>query len=194
MGLTRGVNATLLTALAGHFHPVLLIEADHPDGMVRAHSGIGTITWAAKSWLGGGRYVQFAGPEEATGLATADASIRIAATVDAMFVERGKAIRNRSLSIWFGATTEPSGTTLVGVPCLLFAGYFDSRTFSLRRQGDDFAHDMVLGLGIGPGARANASITHGYEDQIAAYPGDTAGRHVQRMLKQAVNPPRWPAP
>lgn len=192
--VTRNVDPVLLTALSGHFHPVLLIEAEHPDGTTRTHSGVETIVWNTFSWIGGGRYVRFEGPPETVGLGTPEASIRIAATVAGMLSERGKEIRNLSVSVWFGATTKPAGNVLIGQPCLLFTGYFDSRTFTLRRQDTNFEHDMVLGLGVGPSARAVARVTHSYEDQITAYPGDTAGRHLQNMLKRAANPPTWPSP
>ena len=108
--------------------------------------------------------------------------------------QRGAAVRNRSLKIWFGATTVRGGTTLISDPVEIFAGYFASRTLNLSKKEDppQILHDLVLGLGVGPSARAKASITHGYEDQQARYPGDTAGRHVQNALKNAANPPTWP--
>lgn len=203
MALTRGVPAGLITALASHFHPVLLTEGDWPDGFVRVHTGTGTLSWDSKSWLGTGyagsdgeyaSLVDFAAPEEDGGLATSDATLRVAATVEGMLGERGKVIRNRDVRVYFGATTTAAGNVLVADPVLIFTGYFDSRTFSLQRAGTDLSHDMVLGLGIGPSARAAASITHGYEDQITKYPGDTAGRQVQNAIKKALNPPVWPEP
>tara|TARA_R110002073_G_scaffold147030_7_gene299698 strand:- start:1449 stop:1781 length:333 start_codon:yes stop_codon:yes gene_type:complete len=109
-----------------------------------------------------------------------------------MLAERGKVIRNRTLTVFFATTTTPGGNVLSQDPVELFTGYFDSRTGSLARSGDGLAHDMVLGLGVGPSARAAASITHGYEDQIAKFPGDTAGRHVQTANRQRFNPRTWP--
>jgi len=194
MALTRGASAALLSALAGHFHPVLLTEADWPGEMVRVHTGAGSISWDGKTWLGAGKLVDFAGPAEDGGLATADASIRVAATLEAMLAERGKVIRNRPVTVWFGATTEPAGTVLVGTPVPIFHGYFDSREFTTSRDGENLRHDMTLGLGIGPAARSAASITHGPEDQKRAYPGDTAGRHVIHAIKRQANPPLWPEP
>lgn len=195
MALTRGVPAGLITALSGHFHPVVMAEADWPSEMIRVHTGRGTIAWDSRSWLGTGRLVQFAGPQEGSGISTSEATIRVAETVETMLADRGKLIRNRDVTVWFGATTTPAGATLVAAPVLLFTGYFDSRTFVVSMAGEeDLTHDMVLGLGIGPGARSKASITHGYEDQMAAYPGDTAGRQVQNAIKRALNPAVWPEP
>lgn len=192
MGLTRGASAGLVSALSGHFHPVLITEADWPGEMIRIHSGVGEMTWNGSTWLGAGKLVQFQAPEEAGGLATSDASVKVAATVEDMLAERGKIIRNRSVRVWFGATTAAGGAVQVDEPVELFTGYFDSRTGAMTRADDVLSHDMILGLGIGPGARLSASISHSYEDQIAKYPGDTAGRHVQNANKRRYNPQQWP--
>jgi len=202
MALTRGVSAGLISALADHFHPALLIEAGWPDGTIYMHSGVGELTWNGQTWTGmsaevDGRIVSFVQieiPEEAGGLATGDASVHVAGTREDLLAQKGKQLRNLELNVWFGATTETAGTTLVSDPVLLFSGYYASQRFSFTGSINEFLHDMILGLGIGPSARAQASITHTYEDQIDAYPGDTAGRHVQHAIKRAVNPSVWPEP
>ncbi|GAD55496.1 hypothetical protein [Limimaricola cinnabarinus] len=194
MALTRGATTALLTALAGHFHPVLLTEADWPGELIRVNTNAVPITWNGATWLGAGKLVEFSGPAEQGGLATADASVRVAATLESMLAERGKIIRNRNITVWFGITTEQGGGVLAADPVVIFNGYFDSREFSTIRDGEDPRHDMLLGLGIGPAARASASITHGPEDQERTYPGDTAGRHVIHAIKRQANPPVWPEP
>lgn len=192
MGLTRGASAGLIADLGGHFCPVLLTYADWHDGEIRLHSGAGDLSWGGETWLGAGKLVQFQAPEENGGLATSEASVHLAATVEAMLAERGKVIRNRPMTVYFATTTKPAGNVLKTDPVELFTGYFDSRNSSATRSGDELSHDMVLGLGVGPSARASASITHGYEDQIADYPGDTAGRLVQTASRLKYNPQTWP--
>lgn len=201
MVLTRGASATLISALEGHFHPVILIEADWPDGVIRLHSGVGDLIWDSETWGGisvlkDGNLLSIAQmdlPEESGGLATPTGSISVAGPLEAVLAERGKAIRNRTFTVWFGAVTERAGVTLVDDPIEIYSGYFDSRTFSMsRNSAASFLHNLQIGLGIGPSARAKATITHSYEDQIAAYPGDTAGRHLQLMEKKLINPPTWP--
>lgn len=192
MGLTRGASAGLIADLSIHFSPVLLIYADWPGEEIRIHSGAGDLSWGGETWSGAGKLVQFRAPFESGGLATSEASVQVAATVEDMLAERGKVIRNRSIIVYIATTTEPGGNILKADPVELFSGYFDSRTGSLSRSGDDLSHDMVLGIGVGPSARASASVTHNYEDQIAAYPGDTAGRHVQTANRLRFNPQTWP--
>lgn len=192
MALTRGTPGALLALLAGHFHPVLLTYADWPGEEIRLHTGVGEMSWDGQTWLGAGSLVRFQAPEETAGLATDEGAVHVAATVEDMLAERGKVIRNRPIKVWFGATTTPGGNVLAADPVVLFSGYFDSRKASLARSGENLSHDMVLGLGIGPGARSAASITHSYEDQIASFPGDTAGRQVQIAIRRQRNPQSWP--
>ena len=192
MVLRRGASAGLIADLRGHFHPVLLTYADWPGEVIRIHTGTGMLSWAGADWLGAGKLVQFQSPEEAGGLAASEATVRVAAKVGDILAERGKVIRNRPMTVWFATTTQPGGNVLLTDPVEIFSGYFDSRTGSLSRVGEDLSHDLVLGLGIGPSARASASITHSYEDQIGSFPGDTAGRMVQTANRLRYNPQQWP--
>lgn len=192
MVLKRGLSAGLIADMGNHFCPVLLTYADWPGEEIFIHTGAGNISWNGETWLGAGKLVQFQSPEESGGLASSEASVRVAATVEDMLAERGKAIRNRAVTVYFATTTTPGGNVLKTDPVVFFTGYFDSRTGSLSRSSGDLAHDMVMGLGIGPSARASASITHNYEDQIATHAGDTAGRMVQTANRLKYNPQTWP--
>jgi len=192
MALTRGATAGLITDLGGHFYPVLLTYADWPGETIRIHTGVGDLSWGGHTWAGAGKLVQFQAPQEAGGLATSGASVRVAATVEDMLAERGKIIRGKTITVWFATTTTAGGNVLSQEPNQLFTGYFDSRTGMLSRADGGFANDMVLGVGVGPSARSSAAITHGYEDQIFKFPGDTAGRHVQNASRNKFNPKSWP--
>ncbi|WP_422074082.1 hypothetical protein [Tranquillimonas rosea] len=203
MALKRGCSPELLAALAGPVRPCLLIEADWPDGPVRVHTGRFPMEWDGKTWLGGGYVVDgggevnlfdFAAPAESEGMTADGGMIRVSATLETILAERGRVIRNREIAVWFGVTTWMHGNVLAADPVLLFIGYFDERTFQLAREGEDYSHDLVLGLGMGPPPRAQASVEHSAEDQKAEYPGDTAGRHLIHADKRRVNPPVWPAP
>jgi len=192
MALTRGASAGLITDLGGYFFPVLLTYADWPGEAIRIHTGTGALSWDGHTWGGAGKLVQFNAPQESGGLATAAATVRVAATVEDMLAERGKVIRGRTVTVWFATTTTAGGNVLRQDPVELFTGYFDSRTGTLSRTEGGLANDMVLGLGVGPSARASASVVHNYEDQISEFPGDTAGRMVQTANRIKFNPKAWP--
>lgn len=192
MALTRGVDAAMIAILAGHFHPVLLTEADAPSGILRAHTNKGTLVYDGHDWSGFAPYAMWSFPDEGGGLTTAEAEVHLALSVEGMLALRGENMRNRAVRVLLGAVTEAGGNVLRAPPVEMFAGGFDSRRVSIARDAsDDLQHDMALGVGVGPSARAGASIEHGAEDQARAFPGDTAGRHVINALKQAANPPKW---
>ena len=52
MGITRGVDVDLLASLETSFNPVVLVYINWPDGAVRAHNSVGTITVFGEDWLG----------------------------------------------------------------------------------------------------------------------------------------------
>lgn len=192
MGLTRDIHPDTLAALQGVFYPVLMIYLDWPDGAVRAHSGVGTIEWDGDAWLGVGEFGGIEIPAEAPGLAATQASLTLVGAPDDLFALLSAPIRNRHGEVLFAVTTEPGGNVLIGEPVSLFAGYMDAMRYRSRAD-DEITTSMVqVDLGSGPGARSMASVVHSYEDQIAQYPGDTAGRHLINVEAEAENL-SWPA-
>lgn len=181
MILSRGIGGTLLTEIIKPgFHPVVLVNLDWPSGEVWAHSNYGTITWDGHSWLGVGDFASFAVPEEALGLVSGAASITMVGTLGDVLADLDQSVKNRRAAIYFGATTERGGNTLVGTPFKAFGGYMDGTLFRLDvDEAGKQVYALQLTLGSGPGARLGASITHSFEDQQAAFPMDTAGRHTQ---------------
>lgn len=194
MGLTRGIDTTLLTALAGHFHPVSLMQAVWPDETIRCHTGFGTITWASETWDGLGHLVGLRAPQEGLGLARQAATIQMAVTLDIALAQQGRTIRNSDVTVWAGATTTPGGNVLIGQPFRIYTGYCDARRITLRADGGDLSHDVAVDLMPGPGARDGLVAVHSPERQEAAYPGDTGARHFVNAVKRSLNPPAFPGP
>jgi hypothetical protein len=181
MILSRGIDGTLLTEISKPVvHPVVLVNLDWPSGEVWAHSNRGTITWDGQDWLGVGDFASFAVPEEAAGLVPGQASITIVGTLGDVLASLDEQVKNRRAAIYSGAVTVAAGNTLVGTPFKAFGGYMDGTLFRLDvDEAGKQVYALQLTLGSGPGARLGASITHSFEDQQAAYPTDTAGRHTQ---------------
>lgn len=200
MELRRGCTPAFLDALRGHFHPTALFEVEWHDGTYHYHSGQGSLSWGGHTWFGlgyavgsaGVNLVDFTAPAEGDGMTADGGSVRMAATLEMVFSQRGKLIRNRPLTAWLGAVTEPAGQVLLADPVQVFTGYFDTRDYAFARGETDFTHDLLLGLGIGPAPRASAVIRHSAEDQMRSAPGDTAGRHLILAMRREANPPMWP--
>lgn len=177
------------------FYPVVLTYVDWPSGAVRVHTGVGDITFNSQTWSGLGKYGRIELPDESLSLANNSARLTIAGTLTSLLGELGANPRNKTVEVYFGCVTEPSGNTLVGTPFKIFSGYVDSVEFNLNKQeSGDLNSEVSVMVGTGPPARAGANITHSAEDQIKKYPGDTAGRHVINAIKKSINPDVWPEP
>lgn len=191
MDLTRGIDAATLAAMAGHFHPVIAVELDWPGDPVYVHSGTGEIIWDGKTFLGVGDFGDVNIPGDTIGSVPTEAVLTLLGVPPEIFDRLDDPIRNRYGAIYFGCLTEPGGNTLVGDLTILFEGYMDASSYTGERNGEVITHGIQITLGTGGGMRSTANITHSYEAQIAEYPGDTAGRHLQWAVKQAKKR-KWP--
>lgn len=179
--LSRGIGSTLLTEVAKPvFHPVVLVNLDWPSGEVWAHSNRGTITWDGQDWDGVGNFASFAVPEETLGLVAGQSIITMIGTLEDVLDANDEEVKNRRAAIYCGAVTVAGGNVLIGTPFKAFGGYMDGTLFRLDvDETGKQIYALQLKLGSGQGARLGASITHSFEDQQAAFPSDTAGRHTQ---------------
>ena len=191
MGLSRGATPGLLSALSGHFHPILLAYTEWPGETIRVHTGAGPITWGGNTWAGVGKFVSFTAGADVQGLAADTATISVAGTLEAVLAERGKVIRSTLLTLWLGVAETVEGLALKsGVePCILYVGAFDGRRFRAARDGDlgDLTHELMLDLVNGPAARALVVTQHSPEDQERRHPGDTGMRHASRRCHFATS-------
>lgn len=192
MGLTRDVPAGLLAVLDGPFFPVVLVEIDWPDGIVRMHTGVGTIAWDSVDWSGVGDLAALGVPEETVGLPPTRATLQLAGPLEDVLARLDDDVRGRGVRVLVGAVTTPAGATLVADPVEMFAGTLDTLAWEWAEiDGGDRASVLETEIRTGPGARSAARITHSREDQAAAHSGDTAGRHIEQLRTQVATL-TWP--
>lgn len=186
VALTRGVPAPMLSAIGDTFYPVLFVWLDWPGAAVRAHSGVGTITWGGHNWTGVGHFGEVSLPEEAGSMVATEANLSLVADPAALDDYMGDAIRNLSGEVYIGVVTarpgEAGGTVLVSDPITVFSGTMDGMVMDVEPGDKGFTTKAVVSLITGPGARSDATIYHSDEDQARRYPGDTAGRLVVLAL------------
>jgi len=187
MHLKRGVDPTLLASLSRGGYPVLFAYLDWPDAPVRAHSGVGEVTWGGQTWRGVGTLGNVEIPAEAGEIAAVEAILSLAGVPADLDGYADDAIRGRVVELHLGGmagrpgghdgrqTTGP-GSTLVGVPVSLFSGLMDALTLSASATDEGVDHEARVAAATGQEARSSASISHSDEDQRRKHPGDTAGR------------------
>ena len=72
-------------------------------------------------------------------------------------------------------------------------GFIDAVRDRTSREDGDLTCEVHVRLGVGPSARAGGRFLHSYEDQIAQFPGDTAGRHLAQAREWGTAE-MWPEP
>lgn len=189
MALSRGIGATLLAEISKPvFRPVLLVDLDWPSGRVRAHTGRGDLTFDGQTWAGIADIATVDLPGDDAGFAVRQGSIRIIGSFDDVIDATEEEVKTRLVTVYYGATTTPGGSVLVGTPFVRFAGFMDGTRFITS----DGIYGLELTIASGPNARLSAAIEHSYEDQIDDYPGDTAGRHTA-LAEANAQKNTWPA-
>jgi len=182
VGLTRGIDAATLAAMDGVFFPVVMVHVDWPGGAIRAHSGVGAISWGGHSWTGVGEFGSVEVPEESGGLAAQPANIGLVGLPDELDAYLGDPVRNRACTIYVGVVTERAGNVLIGSPFSVFAGYVDAMADTVRVRSGDGDSGLIRGVTLtvapGPSQRSIGEIYHTDEDQRRLHPNDTAGRLV----------------
>lgn len=192
MGLRRDIDPALVAAISRSvWYPILFVHLDWPGSAIRAHSGVGSITFDGHVWSGVGRLGSISSETESVGLTAASVTLEMTGLPPEVLEEAQQPIRNHPGEIYIGATTEAAGNVLIGQPYLFVSGYMDALRCTVRRENGDVEHGVQIDLGVGPSARAVAAVLHSAEDQGAKYPGDTAGRHLIEV-EARTQVLRWP--
>lgn len=133
-------STALHTALSQKvIRPVIFIELDHPDGMVRVFSGSGELQWDSHTWLGPGEFGSVSQPSETSDIQSNDITFSLTGT-DPSFAETAKAdVRHRPAQMWY-ATIDDNGNVVA--PTLIWWGEMDYSTFVITDKGD-FRIDIV---------------------------------------------------
>lgn len=178
MALTRGIDPATLAALSGVFNVVIMVRLDWPGSMLRLHSGVGILRYEGQNWSGLGRFGAIDTPEESGGLASSPLTLRLIGAPDEMDAYLDDPIRDRDAWVAVAVTSERAGGRIIGAPIPIFAGYMDALRDEAAAADGNITRSIVLSVAAGPSQRQFAVLAHTAEDQAAAFPGDTAGRHV----------------
>lgn len=193
VNLVRQIDPGFLEAVSKSlFYPVLLVHIAWPLAPIWAHSNTGTILFDGREWEGVGGFGEVRLPQEALGLASASASVSLYGLNDRLDDYLDDDVRGREARVYFGVVTERSGNVLIGTPLTAFTGYVDSMRDVTEVRDDILVRGVQIGLAQGPSQRQAGEFYHTYEDQIRAYPGDTAGRFAINSEAEAAKL-TWPA-
>lgn len=180
--LTRGIPAAALEAMSGpYFFPAALVRIDWPGGVVRAHSGVGTIAWDGADWPGVGVLGGLDVPPEETGLARSLMTLTLIGAWGDLGAVLADApdLRGRRVDLYQAVVTRASGAELIGAPWPVFTGTVDRLRDLLRAIEGGVSRGVELVVSSGPSQQSRRALYHTDEGHQALHPGDTLFRHLK---------------
>lgn len=191
--MSRDITSSTLTAISSPqgFHPVVLVYIDWPGDVIRAHTGVGNISWDGHTWSGVGSFARLSLPTDEGGMAASEGSIGIVGLDDALDDYLQDDVRGRTVEVYFGATTERAGNVLIGDPFKMFTGAVGGVTDQVTVESGDVVRGLMLEVYSGPSQRSTSAARHSDEDQKAIYPSDTIFRHLRGIENEGIRY-RWP--
>ena len=124
--MSRDLTAAMETAItAGKFRRVRFYEGEFASGTTRLWTGVGTITWDGKSWLGVGHLGGVSNIEETTEIKATSVTVFLSGVPSAnIALVLSEARQGKPGRIWEGARDEISGAILAD-PAKSFEGRLD---------------------------------------------------------------------
>jgi len=160
----------------------LLCYIDHPDGVVRLWSRVGTLNWDGQAWRGIGALGRVTGISKTTGLEVKQVTFELAGVpLDSVDLLTGD-VRNRSIKLWLAGIAR---NKVVGEPYLIIDDLMDYQTLSVTDDGS-CTLKITVNVGFWTIERAvNQAWTH--EAQIAKYAGDSGLSLIPSFASKQTN-------
>lgn len=175
----RNLGTDLKAAISAEVvAPILLFEADFPDGMVRMWSGVGPIVVDGETWQGLGGLISVEPSAESTDGAASELSVSVSGLDDDFFDPvMVDGFQGRSARMLFGALDTETGA-LLGDVYTLFEGTMEEDEVS--DDGSSSTVRITASNGLADLLRPRQErYTH--ESQQALYPGDRGLEFVATM-------------
>lgn len=181
----RDLTSGMATAVqAGTVYPAILYEGEFDDGgggsaFVRLWSGLGSLSWDSKTWLGAGSLIGIGAVEETAGLRANAFEVWLTGVSSSLVATALVASRkNRSGKLWLACFNAGDFSTPIADPYLLAEGRFD--TVPISDSGDESKitvryENVLAALGIPKERRYTTA------DQAIRSPGDGGFRYVEAL-------------
>lgn len=183
--MSRGLNATneLEINKAAIGLEILFAELDFAGGFVRAHNGIGTITWGGNDWLGVGTFGKVSPVEESAELSKRTLIYTLSGIPPEMIsIVLDEDYQGRTASLYIGFIDPVTGQ-LIADPDLYDQG---------RMDVSDIEEGKEITVTITAESRVSAwdrPLLRRYTDadQKSRYPGDRGLEFVPQAATKEIN-------
>lgn len=182
--MSRGLSTDNLAAVtADAFYDIMFAELDFPSGMVRAHTGLGTINWGGFEWLGVGSFGTVSGIEEDSTLSKRTITYSLSGIPnDIISLALNDHYQGRPAKVYLGFVDLATGQ-LVDDPFLLDQGRLDvPETQEGETVTINITAESRMSLWERPRARRYTNA-----DQQSRFPGDRGLEFVSQAAQKEIN-------
>lgn len=166
------ISFGMQTALREGRPLLLLAEIDHPDGLVRAHTGVGTITFKGHDWLGVGIFGSVGPVTISTETVIQEVAFELSGIepTEETLQFLNANVRNREATVWLAAIGGDG--QIVRDPYELMRAQLDYQTQEADHESGEVKISIVARSGFYTLERAIDEAWTA-EDQARLYPSDT---------------------
>lgn len=178
--LTGAVQAELASA---QLAPAFFFEADFSGGYARAWSGVGTINWDGKLWLGNGNLIAMGQVDETRTLEATTLAVSLSGVNSALVATAyGEFSQGRPLTVWLGFINQVNGAVIPD-PHQIFQGRMD--TISDDDDGETATIVVSAESNLTDLKRLRARY-HTDQDQQRLFPGDRSLRYMPSLQDKPI--------
>jgi len=170
MSAERGISAEMKAAVgADTVAPLLLFEADFPDGMVRLWNGLGEVTLDGETWYGAGELLEVEPASETVDGSAQNVSVTVSGFTPEVFDPvMLDGYQGRAARMLF-AVADPETGEILGTPYVLFEGVMDSDEVN---EGGESASIRITASNILADLLKVRVWRYTHEHQQRMFPGD----------------------
>ena len=181
--MARDLGAALISEVqAGTVRPVVLFEGVFATGTLNAWTGVGTLSWDSKSWVGTGAFGSVSPIEETDQIRASGIQVALNGITAANVSLALQSCRQGAAGKVWLALLDSAGA-VVGTPYLAFSGRLDVPV--IDEAGDtatiSISYESRLADLERPRIRRYTD-----EDQRAEYPNDTALRYIAGLQDKQI--------
>ncbi len=172
-------------ALSNGAAAAILCEIEHPDGTVYLWTGVGTLDYDSKKWIGLGALAGLDGVKQTSSISINQISFKMAiiepnAQLLQEFVQMN--LKGRNARVWISAFDDEN--RVITSPILILRARLDYQTFSLNEDGTALL-TLVGQQGFYKLERA-IDISWTPEEQKKTYPDDTGFDMISGLVDKEV--------
>lgn len=160
----------------------LLALIDHPDGLFRAWTGIGSLEYAGETWIGLGLLGQIHPVNSVTDLSIQEVRFSLSGVEPETLAMLTGAVRRRSAQAWLAALDDDG--KVVSDPFQLLDCEMDTQDFSVDEDGT--ASIVILARSGFYSLERAVNEVWSDEDQQRRFPGDTGLSDLASLQNQDI--------